>query len=154
MISITVDGVAYDVPSSAQDTNWQAKQVAFEQALATAINKALAVPEWTAVSVFTNSWANVGGEAPAAYYLDPFSMAHLRFTIDSGTAGIGTPAFTLPSAYRPPYALRFCVNCNDNSGPAVVHIATTGAVAIEPLTGDPTAGGVTLECSFSVVSNP
>jgi hypothetical protein len=33
MISITVDGVAMDVPSSAADVNWAADQVAFEQAL-------------------------------------------------------------------------------------------------------------------------
>jgi len=39
-IEIEVTGVDYDVPSSAADTNWAAQQVAFEQALATAVNTA------------------------------------------------------------------------------------------------------------------
>lgn len=38
MISITINGVAYDVPSSAADTNWAAQQVAFEQALVAYVN--------------------------------------------------------------------------------------------------------------------
>lgn len=37
MINITVDGVVYQVPSSAADVDWAAKQVAFEQALVTAL---------------------------------------------------------------------------------------------------------------------
>lgn len=44
MISITVNGVAYQVPSNASDTNWAAKQVAFEQALATLANALAAQP--------------------------------------------------------------------------------------------------------------
>lgn len=34
MIDIDLNGVTYEVPSSAADTNWAAKQVAFEQAVA------------------------------------------------------------------------------------------------------------------------
>lgn len=41
MVTIAVDGADYDVPSSAADTNWAPAQVAFEQALATAVNDAL-----------------------------------------------------------------------------------------------------------------
>lgn len=37
MIDITVIDTPYEVPSSAADTNWAAKQVAFEQALASGI---------------------------------------------------------------------------------------------------------------------
>lgn len=33
MISITINGTAYEVPSNAADTNWAAAQVAFEQAV-------------------------------------------------------------------------------------------------------------------------
>jgi len=40
-VSITVDGTAYSVPSGAADTNWAAQQVAFEQAVAAAVNSAL-----------------------------------------------------------------------------------------------------------------
>ena len=39
MINITVDGVAYPVPSSAADQNWAAKQIAFQQALAAALSQ-------------------------------------------------------------------------------------------------------------------
>lgn len=48
MITITVDSVDYEVPSSALDTNWAAKQIAFEQALAAAINAVPALPDATA----------------------------------------------------------------------------------------------------------
>lgn len=43
MISITVAGVSYQVPSSAADVDWAAKQVALEQALAAAIAKGPAI---------------------------------------------------------------------------------------------------------------
>lgn len=33
MITVDVDGTEYEIPSSAADTNWAAKQVAFEQAM-------------------------------------------------------------------------------------------------------------------------
>lgn len=42
MIVITVNGDEFNVPSNAADTNWAANQIAFEQALATAINEAIA----------------------------------------------------------------------------------------------------------------
>lgn len=38
MIDIDVLGLDYQVPSNASDTNWAAKQLAFEQALAAAVN--------------------------------------------------------------------------------------------------------------------
>ncbi len=38
MITIAVNGVDYEVPSDARDTNWAAKQIAFEQALAAGVN--------------------------------------------------------------------------------------------------------------------
>ncbi len=50
MLTITVDGTDYDVPSSAADTNWAADQIAFEQALAAGVNTAIAgaLPDATA----------------------------------------------------------------------------------------------------------
>ena len=41
-ISIAVNGTSYLVPASAVDTNWAAAQILFEQAVAAAVNKALA----------------------------------------------------------------------------------------------------------------
>lgn len=38
MIDITVLGTDYEVPSNASDTNWAAKQLAFEQAVAAGVN--------------------------------------------------------------------------------------------------------------------
>ncbi len=45
MIDIDVNGVTYPVPSSAADTNWAAKQIAFEQGLAAGVNEAIATAE-------------------------------------------------------------------------------------------------------------
>lgn len=96
-VSVTVDGVAYDVPSNASDTNWAAAQVAFEQALATAINRALAAPSWTALSL-VNGWAASGTVVPA-YYVDPLGFVHLRGALAGGTTG--TVCATLPVDARP-----------------------------------------------------
>lgn len=71
-INITLDNVAYPVPSSAADTNWAADQVAFEQALAAAINDAVRV-----LNVNTTSVGNVGsGEDNLITYTLPAATLH------------------------------------------------------------------------------
>jgi hypothetical protein len=167
MIDISIGGVDYPVPSSAADTNWAAKQVAFEQALATASdNNATNILElenevaaldnvtWVALPLLSG-WSNLGTPAaPAASYLDSFRVAHVRLGVVGGGGTASNPICTLPVGQRPPYDVRVLVNCLDGSGDAEFVIQPTGNIYINPLVGDYSAGGVSMECSFSVVSGP
>lgn len=127
MISITVNGVAYQVPSNASDTNWAAKQVAFEQALATAVNTALAAPSFTSATLI-NAWA-ASGTAPG-YYKDPLGFVHLRGGLASGASA--SVAFVLPSGYRP--AATTILIGAATSGAFTAAITTNGNVTITNLT--------------------
>jgi hypothetical protein len=97
MIDIDVWGVDYQVPSSAADTNWAAKQVAFEQAVATALNELIETPVWTPLTL-VNGWVANGAVAPA-YYVDRFGFVHFRGAMSGGASG--TVCATLPVAARP-----------------------------------------------------
>lgn len=148
MISITIDGVAYPVPSNAADTNWAASQVAFEQAIAAALGP----PTWIPI-VSENSWVSDGNMPSAgAYYRDSSSTVHFRFSIQSGL--LVTRAFTLPSGYRPAYNISFAC-ANPGFGIAIAQItASNGFVTIlDGATADPSST-ICLECAFSTVENP
>lgn len=137
MITITVDGVSYEVPSSAADTNWAAKQVAFEQALATFLNSVGAAPTWVAPTLL-NSWANfnAGTDQVAQYTKDARGFVEIRGSIKSGAPS--SIAFQLPAGYRPPNKLTF--NCASSGGIVQCTIDTSGnfTVGLELGTGDPT----------------
>lgn len=146
-IDITINGVAYSVPSNAADTNWAQDQVVFEQALASFL---LTPPTWTAPALI-NSWANVTSNAPAKFYRDTASTVHLRFALKTGTSG--TVAFVLASGYRPPFPVAFnAPGVTDPTDTAVVTIATNGNVTITDITGNVTADGCFLEAAFSTVA--
>ena len=101
-ITLTIDGSAYPYPSNASDDNWAAQQVAAMQALAAGVTESLTSPVWTAVSVFTNSWANSGGSDQAAgHTLLANGLVGVRGALTAGGGGPGASAFTLPSGRRP-----------------------------------------------------
>jgi hypothetical protein len=138
LIDITVNGVDYEVPSSAADTNWAANQVAFEQALAEAVNDALEAaadaPTWIAPTLI-NSWVNyAGGTVAAGYYKDAQGTVHLRGAIKSGLDP--NNCMQLPAGYRPTASETFLVSCD--GGLANISIATSGNVGVETVTGDAT----------------
>ena len=85
----------------------------------------VAAATWTAVSSFSNSWANYGsGFANAAYMIDGHGTVHLRGMIKSGT--VGSSAFTLPSGYRPA-ATTLCSTIS-NGAVGRVDVKTDGTV--------------------------
>lgn len=76
--------------------------------------------DWTAVSSFTNSWANTGGSEPGASYIKVnHDIVLLKGAIDSGT--IGAAAFTLPTGYRPAETQHFAVDRNGAYGRLTVN---------------------------------
>ena len=83
---------------------------------------------------FTNSWVNFGGsDAVAAFYKDKFNRVWLKGSIKSGTVDSTdpySPAFTLPSGYRP--SERVYYSSVGGIGPvsAKTMIDTTGDVNI------------------------
>ena len=59
---------------------------------------------WINVAAFSNSWVAFGGTyAPPGYWKDALGIVHLRGMIKSGT--VNTTAFTLPTGYKPQYAI-------------------------------------------------
>ena len=126
-VSITVDGVAYDVPSNASDTGWAAAQVAFEQALATAVNEALAAPTWTAIvnANLSNSWTV---DAVARRSLSPSGFVTLQLSIIGGTTG--SICYTLPTGWRPPTAFSVACVTSTNFQLCSASIATNGQVTV------------------------
>ena len=107
-VSITVDGVAFDVPSSASDTNWAAKQVAFEQALAVAVNAAgtgAAIPDASGAVrglVSTGTQTFGGTKTLAALNVTGLSALHETYMVrmrPSGALDVTAEAtpYTLPT---------------------------------------------------------
>lgn len=147
MISITVNGVPYDVPSSAADTNWAADQVAFEQALAAAVNLALTdvtalTPTAFANLTLINSWADAGPTPQSRK--EQGDVVRLRGATDTGTSG--TVATVLPVGKRPAGTQRFACMVLDGSGLASVVIDNSGNVTISNLTaGADCSQGVSLD---------
>ncbi len=88
MITVTVAGTDYEVPSSAADTNWAADQVAFEQALAAAINRIFKTDATPTISSgFGSSPSVTANNGPIA------------FRINVGTGGVAsTGVIALPAA--------------------------------------------------------
>lgn len=151
-IDITINGVAYSVPSNAADTNWAQDQVVFEQALAAAVTTNTTnagSPTWVAITPI-NSWANMGGFPPAKRYKDSAGNVHLRFALNGGTSG--TVAFALPTGSRPTLPAYFIAVTPQGVDLAAVEIAAGGNVTITQITGDVQADGAFLECSFSTVA--
>ena len=128
MIEITVDGVAYEVPSSAADTNWAAKQVAFEQALATAVNEAVAAPTWTTLTLI-NSWALVS-VAPA-YWVDPNGRLWFRGGMATGASG-SAPWNPLPVGARPPHTVVLPLVVSGGFG--LIQVTATGVTTVSNYT--------------------
>ena len=147
MISISVAGTSYDVPSSAADVDWAADQIAFEQALASAINTR--TPTMLTPSPFTNSWQNKGsGFQTTRYYKDQWGQVHLEGCISTGADG--SVAFTLASGYRPVGAQSFL--CVSAGGVAAIDIATTGTVTINQVSGNVSTFTSLCGISFNVNS--
>lgn len=80
---------------------------------------------------FQNSTINFGGSnEPANYYKDAFGRVHVGGIVKSFTA-VPVTLFTLPSGYRPQYAMIFAVISNGALGVVTINpdgtvVATTG----------------------------
>lgn len=136
MIAITVASDSYDVPSNAADQNWAAKQVAFEQALAGAINSALAsiatlsAPlTWSAVG-FLNDWADAATYQACEYAKGVDGTVYLRGAAMGGSDAI---MFMLPSGFWPPGKNVFSVAISNASG--LLTVNSDGTVSIEATGG-------------------
>jgi hypothetical protein len=70
-----------------------------------------------------NSWVNLDVSLynSAGYMKDTNGFVHLKGLIMSGTIGYNTPAFTLPSGYRPNRTSLFAIESNDLFGACRVH---------------------------------
>lgn len=69
--------------------------------------------DWTDVTSFQNSWVDFGGGtfSTVGYYKDTDGIVHLRGAVKSGT--VASPAFTLPTGFRPSALSYFpCVSNN------------------------------------------
>ena len=91
---------------------------------------------WTAVSSFTNSWANQGAPYFNAGYRLVGGKVYLRGVVKQNTAGnLGLSMFTLPAAYRPASSVVFCPALPGNSGVTpYLTIASTGTLIGSNLT--------------------
>ncbi len=114
-VPITVNEVVYQVPAGASDTNWAAKQIAFEQALAAAVNAALAAGN-TAQEFTVNSNADTIPSDTAVVILAAGSSADYvlsstppiqdgtyngqRLTLYFTQAGAGSITYTIDDVVR------------------------------------------------------
>lgn len=103
-VPITINGVVYQAPSSAADTNWAALQLVLEQALATAVNAAVAAPTWLNFASFSNGWRATPATG-AGYAKDVAGWVTFRGQMDEGTPG--ATVLTLPAGYRPAFDVGF-----------------------------------------------
>lgn len=88
---------------------------------------AYAVPTaWTNVS-FQNGWGVFGGGWQACRYRKVGDVVQLQGLMSSGTVGIATPAFTLPSGFRPTLSELFPTVANGAIGR--INVGTDGAVS-------------------------
>lgn len=102
---------------------------------------------WTAVSAFTNSWANQGGGFPEAKYRKSVDGTHVEMTGMVTGGASGSSPFTLPAGYRPTTA-RYMVCANASSGGVVVLIIPpTGVFTIN---GGVAANGQVIDCVFAI----
>jgi hypothetical protein len=107
-VIIPVAGTNYTVPSSAADVNWAADQVAFEQAIAAAVNAA-SEETWVAVAL-AGSW-------DGSPQISKSPAGRINFRAQGGVDGGSTPLLcTLPAAYWPAtQPARFVVPCGSPS---------------------------------------
>lgn len=128
MISITVDGEAYEVPSNAADTNWAAKQLAFEQAVAEAVNTALDggnAPTWTTATLI-NSWVAVPFVRAPQHTVNDAGLVTLRGM--GATGASGSVMTVLPSDRRPAAVEVFATYAD--GGLAHININPNGNVTV------------------------
>lgn len=87
------------------------------------LNELVCDNSWTAPTL-TNSWVNYGAPYQVAQYRRQGGCVYLRGLIRSGT--VATPAFTLPSGYRPSVTICRIVMANLNYGR--LDISSSGTV--------------------------
>jgi len=75
VVDIEIAGVAYPVPSSARDTNWAAKQVAFEQALAATVAHGPAIQRLNVNVAGVGTGANTTEDTLMSYSLPAGTLA-------------------------------------------------------------------------------
>jgi len=75
---------------------------------------------------FQNGWANMAGEAIAAFYIDASNIVRLKGAIDTGINV--TTAFTLPESYWPDEIMRLSADRVNTIGAAKVTVDTSGNV--------------------------
>lgn len=105
MITISVDGTDYEVPSSAADTNWAAKQVAFEQALAAVVDSDNALvanilsgsTTFAGTKTFSGNISAASVTAPSAAFATSALVGLLRIP---GVDTTGTPGDALVTKPR------------------------------------------------------
>jgi hypothetical protein len=105
MISITVNGTPYSVPSSAADVDWAADQVAFEQALAGALNAVITSAATNATNITALAAKFVSGTG----------------TLSSGAATVLTSAVSASSRIFLTHGL-----ANGNVGTLFVNVRLNG----------------------------
>lgn len=167
MIDISVLGVAYPVPSNASDTNWAAKQVAFEQALAAAVNGsatdieelteqlvALQAPTFTAVTPI-NGWANTGGGAFLLASSKVGRTVNVRGRIQDGVEG--SVCGQLPVGMRPTATVPAIARLTNGVFLCQLDVTSSGDITvgsqIDPGGGD-VGDGIAFDFSFSIAPNP
>jgi hypothetical protein len=94
----------------------------------TLTNKTITPESWASVS-FQNSWSDFSSDLTSCQYMKtPDGFVHIKGVVTGGTVADNTPIFTLPTGYRPPKRMVFCVMSNGAVGR--VDIYTTGVVCV------------------------
>lgn len=102
--SVTKSQVGLGNVDNTSDAN---KPVSSAQQTALNLKMDKALPAWTDVSTFLNSWVNYGGGyANAGYYKDDHGVVHLKGFVKSGSLGV---IYVLPVGYRPTYVIYIAV---------------------------------------------
>ena len=67
---------------------------------------------------FQNTWSNLGGQTPAAFYKDGSGLVHLEGVVTGGTVASGATGavYTLPVSYRPATTVVFACASNNAFG--------------------------------------
>lgn len=129
MIDIDIFGTDYPVPSGAADTNWAAQQIAFEQALASAVNRAPRVLSLNVTPVGTGADTTEDNLMTYALPADTLSVNRMGVRVTAMGTGVNTADATTVRAYfgSTAVASKVLTASQANSWKVVFEVFRTGA---------------------------
>ncbi len=142
MATISINGIDYEAPATANTDHWQSAFTPVLNGLAEAITaESPAIGAWAAPTLL-GDWVNIGSGAATAKYCTDGNFVYIKGSIIGGSGDI----FILPEELWPDELLKLPTNKKDTTIKAdIIVVETDGTVS---LLG---AGGAAVEVYFGLI---